>query len=199
MKHFLFPLIASSLILASCVNTTGLSAESRRETKGNPAASVMVVEYSDLQCPACRMTHAAVTKPLLEKYGDRIRFEFRHFPLITTHTYALDAAQAAECAADQGKFWEFIDIAYARQDNLNRNVLPQWAKDAGVQDADLFSRCLASGIKRKTILSDLEAGKAQGVQGTPTFFVNGRKVETTLPALSAAIEEALTKTENIRL
>lgn len=191
MKYSLFSIaLLSSLMLASCVDTTGLSAESSRKPKGNFTVSATVIEYSDLQCPACKIAHAAVVKPLFQKYGDSIRFEFRHFPLLATHPYALDAAQAAECAADQERFWEFIDIAYTRQGDLNRKVLPQWAAEIGVQDSDLFSRCLASGIKRKTVLVDLESGKEQGVRGTPTFFVNGTLTETTVSALSAAIDAA---------
>lgn len=200
MKHSLLSIVLlSSLALSSCVDTTGLSPDSSRKPKGNLIASVSVVEYADLQCEACRAVQAAVIKPLLEKYGDRIRFEFRHFPILTSHPYALDAAQAAECAADQGRFWEFVDIAYSRQDALNRKVLPQWAKDAWVQDTRLFSRCLASGIKKATVMSDLNAGKEQGVEGTPTFFVNGKKVEATVPALGTAIEEAVARITSIRL
>ena len=190
MKYSLFSIaLLSSLMLAACMDTTGLSAESSRKPKGNFAVSSTIIEYSDLQCPACKTAHEAVVKPLLQKYGGGIRFEFRHFPLLTTHLYALDAAQAAECAADQGRFWEFIDIAYARQEALNRKVLPEWAAEAGVRDADLFGRCFASDIKRKTVLNDLAAGKVQGVRWTPTFFVNGTVTESTLDALSTAINE----------
>ncbi len=99
----------------------------------------------------------------------------------------------------KGRFWEFVEIAYAGQDALDRKVLPRWAANAGVQDIDLFKRCLASGIKKEAIMSDVQLGEELDVQGTPTFFVDGRKVETTLPALSAAIEEVLAKMKTIRL
>ena len=78
-------------------------------------------------------------------------------------------------------------------------MLPRWAADAGVQDTQLFSRCLTSGIKKATVMSDLNAGKEQGVEGTPTFFVNGKKAEATVPAIGAAIEEAIARITSIRL
>lgn len=181
------------------MDTTGLSPESRREPKGNPASFVTVVEFSDLQCPGCRTAHDIIVKPLLQKYGGSIRFEFYHFPLFSIHPYALDAAQAAECAADQGRFWEFVEIAYAGQDALDRKVLPRWAADAGVQDIDLFRRCLASGIKKDTIMSDVQLGEELEVQGTPTFFVDGRKVEATITDLGDAIDEATVRLSEVPL
>jgi len=111
MKTSYIVITLSTLLLIGCTNTTGLSDESSREPAGNASAAVIVMEFSDLQCPACKLVHAQVTKPLLQNYGNKIRFEFKHFPLRNIHTYALSAAMASECAADQGKFWEFIDIA----------------------------------------------------------------------------------------
>lgn len=192
-------ILLSSVALSSCVDTTGISPLSSRKPMGNPNAFVSVVEYSDLQCPACKTAQSVVVAPLLQQYGDRIRFEFIHFPLLSIHEYALDAAQAAECAADQGRFWEFIDLAYDRQDELSRKVLPQWAADTGVRDTALFSLCLASGIKKEAVMNDLDMGREQDVAGTPTFFVDGRKTEATLPALSAAIEEAADRVKNVPL
>jgi protein-disulfide isomerase len=194
MKRLL-PLIASaSFILVACgVDTTGLSAKSSRtahpETSAN--AAVQVVEFGDLQCPACKGAHETVVKPLIAKYGKQIRYDYMHFPLQTLHPYALIAAQASECAADQGKFWQFVDTDYTNQDQLNRDIVKQWAKDIGVGDQALFERCLDSGIKKDEILEEYQKGKDVGVQGTPTFFVNGKKVESGLSELSAAIDAAL--------
>lgn len=180
------------LALTACVDTTGLSADSTKpiNPKSNPNAVVSVVEYGDLQCPACKGAYTLVVAPLLQKYGSQIRFEFRQFPLSSIHQYAMEAAEASECAADQGKFWEFVDTDYTHQEDLNSNALTQWGKDIGL-DADLFDRCRRSHIKRSTILAEYDAGQKLGVNGTPTFFVNGVIVSSTADALGKAIEEAI--------
>lgn len=178
-----------SVFLVACVDTTGLSAESSRPPKGNPNAVVVVTEFSDLQCPACKAAHAVITAPLLSKYGSVIRFEYKHFPLRMLHPHAMVAAMGAECAADQGKFWEFVDKAFAGQAQMSKDRIKTWAAELQL-DTELFNRCLSSKIKEDTILADYEEGKNKGVGGTPTFFVNGRLIETDLAKMSAAIEEA---------
>jgi len=196
MRKIPVAIVALSLLLAACgVDTTGLSPKSSKQPKGNPAALVTVTEYGDFQCPACKTAHEFITKPLLQKYGDKIRFEFKQFPLRTIHAYALEAAEASECAADQGKFWEFVDIAYARQADLSSSALRDFAKVLGL-DADLFDRCVRSGIKEGTTRSDEADGNALDVQGTPSYFVNGQRVASnTYQALSDAVEQALRQVE----
>jgi protein-disulfide isomerase len=196
MKRLL-SLAALTLVLAACVDTTGISADSSRPARGNPQAAVTVAEFADLQCPACRAAHTALVKPLLEKYGTQIRYEYHHFPLQSLHRYALDLAEAAECSADQQKFWEFVDMAFAKQteiqaagNQLAASDITSWAKELNL-NMDLFDRCTKSHIKRKEILADYDAGQKAGVQGTPTFFVNGQQVESTPQALGAAIEAAV--------
>jgi protein-disulfide isomerase len=193
MKRLL-PLIASAsaVLLTACVDTTGISAESSRTAhpSTSPAAIVTVAEFADLQCPACRSAHESIVKPLIEKYGTKIRYDFMHFPLQTLHPYALRAAEASECAADQKKFWEFIDMNYTNQEKLNQDALAEWAQQLGL-DMDLFGRCTDSHIKRDAILDEYQKGKDVGVSGTPTFFVNGKKVDSGLAELSAAIDAAL--------
>ena len=189
MKRLL-PIAISLIVLAACTDTTGLSEKSSRGPRGNPQAAVTVAEFADLQCPACQAAHAQITTPLLAKYGAQIRFEFKHFPLRSLHRYALEAAMAAECAADQGKFWEYVDMVYAEQKKLDIEQLSVWAKALGL-DQDLFGRCMKTKIKRGTVLADYEEGQGLGVTGTPTYFVNGKKEESGFDTLSAAIEEAL--------
>lgn len=179
-----------TLALVACTDTTGLSEESSRGPKGNPEAAVTVMEFADLQCPACQAAHSQITAPLLQKYGAQIRFEYKHFPLRSLHRYALEAAMASECAADQGKFWEYVDTVYAEQKKLDVDQLSVWAKTLAL-DQDLFGRCMKSNIKRSTVLADYTEGQKLGVTGTPTYFVNGKKVESGVDTLSAAIEEAL--------
>lgn len=183
-------LAAISLTLVACTDVSGLSEKSSRGPRGNPSAAVTVTEYGDLQCPACQVAHEQINAPLLEKYGTQVAFAFKHFPLRSLHRYALEASMASECAADQGKFWEFVDMVYREQKKLDLDQLSVWAKDLGL-DTNLFNRCMKSKIKRSTVLADYEEGQGLGVSGTPTYFVNGTRVETGFDTLSAAIEEAL--------
>ncbi|MBI3331996.1 DsbA family protein [Candidatus Peregrinibacteria bacterium] len=189
MHKLPFALI-SVLLLAACVDTTGLTADSSRTPRGNANGAVIVQEFADIQCPACKSAHAGINKPLLDKYGNQVRFEFMHFPLQSIHRFALEAAQAAECAADQGKFWEFVDLAYERQTQLSSTALRDWAGVLGL-DGELFDRCVRSEIKEDTVLEDYERGRALGVQGTPTYFVNGKRVESGFDTVSKVIDEAL--------
>ena len=189
MKRLL-SLVVLTLTLAACVDTTGISADSSKQPKGNPLSVISVIEYGDLQCPACRTAHTTITQPLLEKYGTQIRFEFLHFPLRSLHRYAMDLAEASECVADQGKFWEYLDVAYEKQDDLKSGSAALWGETL-VGDADLFSRCVRSHIKKDAIMADYDSGVAMDVRGTPTYFVNGRQTPATVDDLSAAIEVEL--------
>lgn len=187
----LLPAIGLSLLLAACVDTTGISADSSKTphplTDAN--ATVTVTEYGDLQCPSCKGAQDIVVKPLIAKYGKQIRFQFSQFPLTGLHPYAMMAAEASECAADQGKFWEFVDMDFTNQASLSKDSLEKWASDLKL-DMDLFGRCTKSHIKRPTIQAEYRSGQQLGVNGTPTFFVNGKKVDSTVDAISAAIDAA---------
>ena len=189
MRKSLLPIFVS-LALFGCGTPSGVSEESSRPPKGNPSAAVIVSEYADLQCPACRAAHTQITMPLLEEYGDRIRYDFQHFPLRNIHRYALEAAMAAECAADQGKFWEFVDVTFEKQPEMTADALQQWGRDL-VGDNELFESCYRSQSKKKTVLANYEEGRAAGVSGTPTFFVNGERVDSRLTSLKAAIDAKL--------
>jgi len=187
-------LTLSLFFLAACVSREGLTPESNKPPTGNPASSLIVEEFADLQCPACKGAHTTLVKPLLEKYGGVIRYEFRHFPIRSIHAFAQEAAEAAECAADQGKFWEFVDDTYENQEKLSRADLIARAEKVGVADSDLFERCIKSRIKRDTVQEEYEEGIERGVSGTPTFFVTGEKAPTnTLDALSALIEAKMSE------
>lgn len=180
-------LLAVTVLLGACTKTDTVS---NRTPRGNPNATVLVEEYADLQCPACRTAHATITAPLLEKYGNEIRFEYRHFPLRSIHRFALDAAEMSECAADQGKFWEFVDKNYELQDKLSMESLMVWAEDLGL-DTDKAQQCWKSHSKRDVVLSDYKIGREKGVGGTPTYFVNGVQVQTGFDTLEAAILQAI--------
>ncbi len=188
MKRFL--VLGITFLVAACNSASGISAESSRTPAGNPNATVIIEEFADLQCPACAVAHPTVVKPLLEKYGSQIRYEFKHFPLRSIHRYALDASEASECAADQGKFWEYADLVYSNQDDLNFEALPAWAAELQL-DTKLFDRCWKSHVKRDAVLADYSEGRDRGISSTPTFLVQGKQVEAGFDTLSAAIEEAL--------
>jgi len=191
-KRSFFTLIVTSLLFAACsVDMTGINVESTRpiHPKSNPAAAVTVTEFIDLQCEACRAAQTRIIKPMLEQYGQQIRYEVKHFPIFPSHRYSIEAAEAAECAADQGKFWEFEEMDYENQDELSPASIEAWAKALEL-DMDLFGRCRKSNIKIPIIEATQAEGERMGVNGTPTFFVNGKKVESTIEAIGNAIDDA---------
>ncbi len=138
--------------------------------RGPADAPVTLVEYGDFECPYCGVASRAVSE-LEEKYGDRLRVVFRSFPL-EQHRHAQAAAEAAEFAADHGKFWELHDTLYRHQDALAEADLARYARDVSL-DAD----ALATALREKTyagIVDDTkQAGEDSGIPGTPAFFLNG--------------------------
>jgi protein-disulfide isomerase len=178
---------ASLLVLTACSGTSDVS---NRTPKGNPNAAVVITEYADLQCPACRAAHQSIAAPLVAQYGNQISYNFKHFPLRSIHRFALDAAEASECAADQGKFWEFVDIAFERQEELSLEALTAWGETLNLDMAQ-FSKCQKSHARRDTVLADYKEGRELNVGGTPTFFVNGKNVPTGYDTLTEAIDAEL--------
>ena len=158
---------------------------------GSEDAKVTIVEFSDFQCPACGAAHPVV-KQVIKEYGDRILFVYRHFPLLATHQYALKAAEAAEAAGEQGKFWEYHDLLFANQDNLKTEDLKNYAKQIGL-DMKKFDEALDSGKHKDKVLSDLDDGEKFGVTSTPTFFINGQmnRGVLNLDQFKSAIDKAL--------
>lgn len=156
---------------------------------GNPEASVVLVEFSDFQCPACGDA-SFLAKDLLKEYGDKLRFEYRHFPLVGIHPYAYRAAVAAECAADQDKFWEYHDLLFLNQDKLKKNDLQSYAFRINGLDNEIWLDCLNSGTKEVRVNEDLQEAENMGFDSTPTFVLNGQKVENYLE-LSEKIKSLL--------
>ncbi|MDD5056025.1 MAG: thioredoxin domain-containing protein [Candidatus Peribacteraceae bacterium] len=199
MKKISLSIAAVSILLVACgVDTTGLSPASSRKPLGSESAFVLVQEFADLECPACAQANTLITKPLLQSYGDRIRFQFMHFPL-SQHGNAMEAALALECAADQGKFWQLLDLAYERQATLGSTALRQWAEELEL-DTVLFDRCIRSNIKNAAVLADFGEGERIGVNQTPTYFVNGVKVnDASYAGVTTAVDTALQQIEQIPL
>ncbi len=147
---------------------------------GNPQAALTVVEFGDFECPVCGREEP-VALEIRNKYAKQIRFVFRQFPLIHTHPFAERMAEASECAADQGKFWEAVDKIYSRQDDLSEDALKRDAAEIGLDTAK-FNQCMGSGAEAARVKRDREDGLALGVNATPTFFI-GRKVVSGAPDL----------------
>jgi protein-disulfide isomerase len=158
---------------------------------GPKNAKVTVVEYSDFQCPYCGSFFKTLQQ-MLTDYKDKVLFVYRNFPLDQIHENARPAAMAAECAGEQGKFFEFHDKLFVSQDKLGDAFYQQTAKDLGL-DTGKFNDCLKSDRPGKKVDADYQSGLAAGVQGTPSTFVNGNEISGAQPytALKAAIDAAL--------
>ena len=140
---------------------------------------VVILEYSDFQCPYCGQVEPIV-KQLLSTYGDKVELDYKHFPLTTIHQFAQKAAEASECARAQGKFWQYHDELFAHQDALDLVSLKKYAVDLGL-DAAEFNNCLDAGKKANVVAADKQEGVNAGVSSTPTFFIDGEKLVGALP------------------
>ena len=160
-------------------------------TLGPDHAPVTVVEYGDFECPNCKQAAPAV-KLLLERYAERVHFAYRHFPLEDVHPHALLAAQAAECAGGQGKFWQMHDLLFAHQDQLKAKSLHTYAEQLGL-DMARFKAELDDQVYLQRVREHIASGLKSGVRGTPGIFVNGRIVDVSfgLRAMFEATEAAL--------
>ena len=159
--------------------------------KGSKLAKVKVIEFADFQCPYCSKAADAV-RQLSAKYGDKIEVAYRNFPLRTIHPFAQHAAEVAQCAQAQGKFWEMSDKMYSDQQALDEESLKASAKAVGLDEGKL-NECLSSGKATAEVEDDVKKATDLGVEGTPTFFVNGRlhAGAPTLEGLSQVIDAEL--------
>ncbi len=158
---------------------------------GSEDAAVTVIAFSDYECPYCQSAEQSV-KRILEKYGDKLYYVHRDFPL-PFHANAHTAAQAARCAGDQGKFWEYHDALFAGA-SLSEEGLRELAGTIEV-DRAVFDECLSSGRFKDAVDADLKAGQKLGVRGTPAFFVNGRMLSgaQSFEAFERIIDEELAR------
>lgn len=169
-----FSVLAVAALAAGCGKSSYRSPAWERPYRGGASSTVTVVEFSDFQCPACRAAEATVND-LLAQYGSSVRFEYHHFPLTSAHRYAFAAAVASECAADQGKFWEYHDRLFREQPNFSRKQLIGYAVDLGLE-AGPFTECLSSDDPAQRVKNDAADASRRAVPGTPTFFINGQQV-----------------------
>lgn len=157
---------------------------------GRDDAPVTLLEYGDYECPSCGQAYPVV-KEVLSRSGDAVRFAFRNFPLTQIHPRAERAAEAAEAAGAQGKFWELHDRIFTEQERLDRSDLVAHARDIGL-DMQRFTHDLDTGAFSERVREDFMSGVRSGVNGTPTFFVNGVRLDGAfdVDGLMVAIEQA---------
>lgn len=165
------------------------------------AKKVTLIEYGDFQCPACYQ-YEPVMQEIREKYKDKINFQFRNFPLAQIHPNALAAHSAAEAASKQGKFWEYHDVLYEQQkawstaaSSSRSATFEGYAAELGL-NIEQFKSDMENSDVRAVIDADIEEGKSIGATGTPTFVLNGKKLEKTsanVDAFSKLIDEELKK------
>ncbi|MBI4599634.1 DsbA family protein [Candidatus Uhrbacteria bacterium] len=142
---------------------------------GPKDARVVVVEFLDFQCPFCKKAHPILFELLKEYENKSVRFEFRHFPLVSIHPFAVPSSLASLCANEQGKFLEFYDMAYSRQQEISLAGLATFAKDLRLNLAS-FNACMAEKRYEPFIKKDLDDALTLALEGTPTWFVNATRL-----------------------
>ena len=164
--------------------------EDRDHTQGPADAPVTLLEYGDYECPYCGAAYPII-KEVQARMGERLRFAFRNFPISTSHPHAEQAAEAGEAAAAQGRFWQMHDLLYENQRRLGDQDLRGYADSLGLE-LERFDRELAEHVHAARVREDFMSGVRSGVNGTPTFYVNGARhdesydVETLIAALDRA-------------
>ena len=150
-------------------------ADDRDHVQGPADAAVTLLEYGDYECPFCGAAYPIV-KQVQETMGERLRFVFRNFPITTAHPHAEQAAEAAEAAAAQGQFWPMHDLLYENQRHLETDDLIAYASRLGL-DVPRFQRELADHVHAARVREDFVSGVRSGVNGTPTFYIDGERYE----------------------
>ncbi len=191
--------------ILSWVSTTGAQSDSEAlrhavETSGHPSSgpsdvAVTIVEFGDFECPNCGGLFPTLQR-IKQDYSSQVRFVFRQLPLRQAHPHAQKAAEASLCAYEQGHFWEFHDSMFENQHDLTVRALKRRAVEFGL-DTDVFDRCLDSGRQAARIDADIDAAIEAGVTGTPTMYINGRKLvgNRGYEAIVEVIEDELARLE----
>lgn len=161
--------------------------------RGPANAPVTLVEFSDFECPFCKRAHPIIMQ-LLEKYAGKVKLAYRDFPLESIHPQARRSAEAARCAADQGKFWDYYDVLFNESPKLSPEDLKRYAAQVGI-DGKKFEECISAGVHKSAVQNDLNEGNRLGVTGTPAFFINGRPLTGAQPlaAFARVIDEELAR------
>jgi protein-disulfide isomerase len=159
--------------------------------KGSETAPVTIVKFEDFHCPFCKQVQPTFNE-LLSRYNGKVKLVHKDLPLESLHPQARQAAEAARCAYEQGKFWEYHDKLYANSPKASADDLKSYAKEVGL-NVDSFERCFASGKYKAVVQQDLNEGARLGLTGTPTLFINGREISGNQPleAFEAIIDDEL--------
>jgi protein-disulfide isomerase len=192
-------LVVAAIVIAGSRQRERIAAQvvPGEKTKGAASAQVVVEEFADFQCPACRRFYEGPARQLEQEYvkTGKVRFVFRHYAFLGQESRW--AAEAAECANEQSRFWDYYDKLFTEQGGENAGVfakpnLQRFAAELGL-DATRFNQCMASGKFAASVQADFTAGANRGVRGTPSVFVNGRLVDrgSDYAILRDAIEQAL--------
>jgi protein-disulfide isomerase len=155
--------------------TLAVAPEPIDHLEGSQHARVTLIEYGDFECPSCKVA-ATTPKLLLERFPNKIRFIFRHFPLQEAHPHALLAAEAAEAAAAQGKFWQMHDILFQNQAHLKDKDLYRYATELGL-DLARYTAEMDDHIYLQRVREHVEGARRSHIRATPTFFVDGVVVD----------------------
>ena len=210
-KQFIAVIVIVILALFGVFTLTKKSNDSQNGSGGSSNAQasehkvgagnkgVTLVEYGDFQCPACKSYYPLV-KQVKEAFGDDITFQFRHFPLNQIHPYAFQASRAAEAAGKQGKFFEMHDLMYENQDSWSQaqnvsTIFEGFAQQLGL-NMDQFKADVASADTAAVINADIKSGQALGAKSTPTFVLNGKKLDknpASFEEFKALIDEQISK------
>jgi protein-disulfide isomerase len=189
-------LVGGSLWLGSSAGETyNEGVEIKAHTMGSDAAAVTLTEYSDFQCPACGQFQPVVEE-ILAQYGDSLKFEYKHFPLIQIHPYAEPAAIAAEAAGQQGKFFEYAHLLFTNQAVWSKSnpaaFFAKYAEEVGL-DVEQFTRQQKSSVIKAHVRAQFDEARALGLTSTPSFYLNGQKMNiTTIDDFKAQIAAAFT-------
>ena len=164
--------------------------EDRDHIQGPADAAVTLVQYGDYECPYCGAAYPII-KEVQARMGEKLRFVFRNFPITTSHPHAEQAAESAEAAASQGKFWQMHDLLYENQRRLRDQDLRTYAEQLGL-DGELFDKEMADHAHAERVREDFMSGVRSGVNGTPTFYINGARHDDSydIETLLAALEQA---------
>ena len=159
--------------------------------QGNPDAKITLVEYGDYECPGCSEAYP-MTKLIQKRFGDKLRFVFRHFPLNEIHPVAEAAAETTEFASVHHRFWEIHDLIYVNQNQIGMPLLIELTKALELS-VPALEAALKAGTYRSIIQADIKGGESSGVDGTPTFYINGQLYEGAfeLDEMIRAIEQHL--------
>jgi protein-disulfide isomerase len=197
-------LIGGSVWYSNSVSGTyNEGVEVKAHTKGGENASVTLVEYSDFQCPACGQFQPVLNE-VLAQYGDKIKFEYKHYPLVQIHPFAEPAARAAEAAGQQGKFFEYADMLFAKQAEWSKGSNPtgfftRYASELGL-DVDLFAKHQKASLLSANVKANMMEARGLGLTGTPSFYLNGVKMENaSFDDFKAQIEAAVNPNVEFRL